>query len=186
MVREMFEGVIELDPCSNEHSLVDAVYEFQLPLSNGLKEPWHYRTIFVNPPYGRSYLHPSCNSLADNLGDGVFRCSQCCTLLSRKEVEGSSIADWVEECVVAHKLHAAEVIALIPAAVGTAHFYDFVWHNATSVCFPKGRLKFGGEPLDGSSNVAPMDVCLPYWGLFPDRFERIFSSLGKVVQLGVR
>lgn len=47
-----FMGVIELDPCSNEFSKVGANINYALP-TDGLKESWEYKTIFVNPPYGR-------------------------------------------------------------------------------------------------------------------------------------
>ena len=50
-VREML-GTIELDPCSNRHSLVDAAVEY-MPPTDGLGESWDYATIYVNPPYGR-------------------------------------------------------------------------------------------------------------------------------------
>lgn len=51
-VRETFGSQIGLDPCSNEHSLVDARVEYRLPEHDGLRDPWDERTIFVNPPYG--------------------------------------------------------------------------------------------------------------------------------------
>lgn len=47
-------GDIELDPCSNQHSIVDAKITYQLP-QDGLSESWKYSTIYVNPPYGRDY-----------------------------------------------------------------------------------------------------------------------------------
>ena len=49
-----FFGEIDLDPCSNEHSMVDAYMEYVFPLTDGLIEKWNYKTIFVNPPYGRN------------------------------------------------------------------------------------------------------------------------------------
>lgn len=43
-------GNIELDPCSNDLSIVGANIELQ---SGGIEEDWDkYNTIFVNPPYG--------------------------------------------------------------------------------------------------------------------------------------
>jgi hypothetical protein len=51
-VRSVFGGYIDLDPCSNIHSLVDAKVSYLLPDHDGLVEPWGYRTIYVNPPYG--------------------------------------------------------------------------------------------------------------------------------------
>lgn len=50
-VRKFFDGQIDLDPCSNIHSIVHANTEFILP-TDGLKEEWCYQNIYVNPPYG--------------------------------------------------------------------------------------------------------------------------------------
>lgn len=51
LVKKMFIQ-IDLDPCSNENSLVDAKVKYMLPI-DGLKESWNFSRIFVNPPYGR-------------------------------------------------------------------------------------------------------------------------------------
>ena len=51
-VRDAFGGVIDLDPCSNSLSVVGAVVEYVLPEHDGLEEPWNFKHIFVNPPYG--------------------------------------------------------------------------------------------------------------------------------------
>lgn len=53
-IKEFFGGNIELDPCSNEYSRVNAETEFVYPDKDGLVEDWNYSTIFVNPPYGRN------------------------------------------------------------------------------------------------------------------------------------
>lgn len=50
---EQVLGEIELDPCSNENSMVNAKIKYNLPEKCGLKETWNFKTIFVNPPYGR-------------------------------------------------------------------------------------------------------------------------------------
>jgi hypothetical protein len=42
---------IELDPATNENSLVAAEIKFMLPI-DGLKEEWNYKSIWLNPPYG--------------------------------------------------------------------------------------------------------------------------------------
>jgi len=51
-VKKIFNGVIDLDPCSNEYSIVNAKTEYKLPENDGLKESWNFPTIYVNPPYG--------------------------------------------------------------------------------------------------------------------------------------
>ena len=52
VINEFF-GKIDLDPCSNETSMVDATIKYILP-TDGLKESWDYKKIFVNPPFGRN------------------------------------------------------------------------------------------------------------------------------------
>ena len=42
-VKKVFGGKIDLDPCSNVHSIVDADVEYHLPIQDGLKESWNYR-----------------------------------------------------------------------------------------------------------------------------------------------
>lgn len=53
LIYKFFGGVPNLDPCSNENSLVNAEINWILP-TNGLLEEWNYKTIYVNPPYGRN------------------------------------------------------------------------------------------------------------------------------------
>lgn len=50
VVREFFGGRIDLDPCSNDYSLVGAKVSFCKP--HGLTRDWFGR-VFCNPPYGR-------------------------------------------------------------------------------------------------------------------------------------
>ena len=52
VVREFFNNEIDLDPCSNEYSTVNANKEYILPV-DGLSQSWFYNKIFLNPPYGR-------------------------------------------------------------------------------------------------------------------------------------
>ena len=51
LIYDFFDEV-ELDPCSNEYSILNAKTKIKLP-QDGLMEEWSHRTIFVNPPYGR-------------------------------------------------------------------------------------------------------------------------------------
>ena len=66
-VREVL-GKIELDPCSNRHSVVDAEVEY-MPPKNGLDESWDYATIYVNPPYGAYGRH------GGQIADWLARCA---------------------------------------------------------------------------------------------------------------
>lgn len=53
-IKHFFGGRIDLDPCSNNWSNVNANVNFIYPEHNGLKDQWFGNTVFVNPPYGRS------------------------------------------------------------------------------------------------------------------------------------
>ena len=103
-VRRVFDGEIDLDPCSNEYSLVDARVEYRLPFQDGLKESWNFRKIFVNPPYGID-----------------------------KERE-TSIKHWLYRCAAAHRNYDSEVLALVPVATNTGHWKKYIFGRAAAVC----------------------------------------------------
>ena len=112
-VRCVFSGEIDLDPCSNEYSIVGAAVEYRLPHHDGLVESWDFARIYVNPPYG-----------------------------SDRE-RGTNIKRWLYRCAEANQLHKSEVLALIPVATNTSHWKNYVWTKATGVCFLYDtRLKF--------------------------------------------
>lgn len=152
-VREFFSGRIELDPCSNQHSIVKADVEYCLPEKDGLHESWNYHTIYVNPPYG-----------AD-----------------RKR--GTTIRDWLRRCAGANAKHGAEVLALVPVAVNTRHWKLYVWGAATAVAFLYDtRLRFLVNGKDAGKG-APMACAMVYWGQDYERFESIFLRFGAVVDV---
>jgi ParB family chromosome partitioning protein len=59
VVRDLL-GTIDLDPasCAYANAVVQASRLFDKQ-TNGLLQPWHARTVFVNPPYGRGDNHRS-------------------------------------------------------------------------------------------------------------------------------
>ena len=152
-VRETFDGVIHLDPCSNEWSVVNAKIEWSLPENDGLRKKWLARTIYVNPPYG-----------ADR-------------------ERGTRISDWLKKCASAFHDLGAEVIALVPVAANTLHWKESVWARATSICFLYDtRVKFLENGRD-SGKGSPMANAMIYWGTNPERFAEVFSRHGAVVPL---
>lgn len=152
-VRRVFGGTIDLDPCSNEFSVVGASMEYKLPEGDGLRLPWDAPHIFVNPPYG-----------ADR-------------------TRGTTILDWLARCKTANLQHHSEVIALVPVATNTRHWKQCVWGVATGVAFLYDtRLKFLVEGVP-SKRGAPMACAMIYWGDNPDGFQREFTSFGAVVRL---
>ena len=152
-VKKVFGGKIELDPCSNKWSIVDAKTAFSLPERDGLAEEWNYKSVYVNPPYG-----------ADR-------------------ERGTTIKNWLYKCAYTHEHHGAEVLALVPVATNTSHWKEYVWGRATAVCFLYDtRLKFL-ENGSGNGKGAPMACAMVYWGEDYERFHEIFTKFGAVVDL---
>lgn len=152
-VKEVFGGVIHLDPCSSPHSIVGAVVEYMLPEHDGLSESWNFPTIYVNPPYGND----------------VER--------------GTRIVDWFRKCEEANRLYQSEVIALVPVATNTAHWKEYVYGKATGVCFLYDtRLRFLIDGKDEGKG-APMSCAMIYWGSNFQRFFDVFIKYGAVVNL---
>ncbi|MEK7780949.1 MAG: DNA N-6-adenine-methyltransferase [Verrucomicrobiota bacterium] len=152
-VRDFFGGVIDLDPCSNRHSIVHARIEYRLPKHDGLRESWGFPKIYVNPPYGID-----------------------------KE-RGTSIKKWLLRCATAHKEHNSEVLALVPVATNTGHWKKYVFGAATAVCFLYDtRLKFLVDGKNGGKG-APMSCAMIYWGEDFSKFLLVFSKFGAVIDL---
>lgn len=152
-IRQFFDGVIDLDPCSNRHSIVNARVEYALPKHDGLRLEWNFRRIFVNPPYG-----------ADR---------------ERK----TTIKHWLFRCNQSHVEHGSEVLALVPVATNTAHWKHYVWGAASSVCFLYDtRLKFLVDGQDQGKG-APMSCAMVYWGDRTSEFDDVFQEFGAVVDL---
>ena len=152
-VKRVFGGSIDLDPCSNEHSIVRATVEYTLPAQDGLKESWDYPRIFVNPPYGID------------------------------QERGTAIKHWLYRCAHAHHDHQSEVIALVPVATNTGHWKKYVFSRATAVCFLYDtRLRFLVNGRDEGKG-APMSCAMIYWGRNDARFFDVFIRHGAVVDL---
>lgn len=142
-------GNIELDPCSNDFSMVMADSSYNENI-DGLKQNWSWaKTIFVNPPYGRNPQNKT------------------------------TIKSWILKCIETYKNGNSEIIALIPVATNTKHWYE-IFYTASAICFIKTpRVKFY---LQGQlvKKGAPMGCAFIYWGFRPDRFRDSFSNLGKI------
>ncbi|MDI6737437.1 MAG: DNA N-6-adenine-methyltransferase [Nanoarchaeota archaeon] len=152
-VKDFFGGKIDLDPCSNNYSIVNAVTEYKLPKQNGLIESWKYSTIYINPPYGID------------------------------KTNKTSIRNWLFKCADAHQRFNAEILALIPVATNTGHWKNFVFGKASSICFLYDtRLKFlvNGRP---GGKGAPMACAMAYWGNNHNKFYDIFSKFEAVIDI---
>lgn len=152
-IRKVFNGKIELDPCSNKESIVNADVEYILPKKDGLKEEWNYKTIYINPPYG-----------AD-----------------RKR--GTTIKNWIHKCADSHKKYNSEILALIPVATNTAHWKHYIFGKAVAICFLYDtRLKFLINGTTDNKG-APMACCIVYWGKNSTKFKEVFEQFGAVVDI---
>jgi hypothetical protein len=152
-VKKMFDNVIELDPCSNKFSIVNANVEYVLPKNDGLLREWSFKTIYVNPPYG-----------ADR-------------------TRGTTIKNWLRKCAETHRKYNSEILALIPVATNTAHWKHFIFGEATAICFLYDtRLKFIIDG-DDDNKGAPMACCMVYWGNDFEKFQSIFLKFGAVIDI---
>jgi len=152
-VKRFFGGSIALDPCSNEHSIVNADTEFMLPNKDGLKEKWNYSTIYVNPPYG-----------ADR-------------------ERGTTIKNWLAKCAFSHQEYNSEILALIPVATNTGHWKNSIFGQAEAICFLYDtRLKFLENGKDVGKG-APMACAMVYWGNNYKKFYDVFIEFGAVVNI---
>lgn len=152
-VREVFGGTIDLDPCSNEHSIVAAKTEYLLPENDGLRDSWNFKHIYVNPPYG----------------------------LDRER--GTGIKLWLARCAEAHQSFGAEVLALVPVATNTGHWKRHVWGRAQGIAFLYDtRLRFLVDGKDEGKG-APMSCAMIYWGRYFERFSDVFTPHGAVIDL---
>lgn len=153
LVKEVFGGTIQLDPCSNKYSVVHAETEYLLPKHDGLRESWNYRTIYVNPPYGID-----------------------------KE-KGTTIKNWLIRCAHAHEEHGSQVLALIPVATNTSHWKKCIFTKAQGVCFLYDtRLRFLENGKD-TGKGAPMACAMVYWGNDFSKFRKVFIEHGAVVDI---
>ncbi|MDR2835132.1 MAG: hypothetical protein LBV69_02875 [Bacteroidales bacterium] len=152
-VKDFFGGFIDLDPCSNEYSVVHANTEYLLPTHDGLKESWNYPTIYINPPYGID------------------------------QERGTTIKNWLAKCAYAHNEFGSEILALIPVASNTSHWKKYVFTKATAICFLYDtRLRFLEDGID-SGKGAPMACAMVYWGNKYEKFFEIFIEYGAVVDI---
>jgi hypothetical protein len=152
-VREMFNDSIELDPCSNEFSIVKAMVEYMLPQNDGLSLEWNFGTIYVNPPYG-----------ADR-------------------IRGTTIKNWLKKCAESHRKYNSEILALIPVATNTTHWKQYIFGEATAICFLYDtRLKFIIDG-DDDNKGAPMACSMIYWGNNFKQFQSVFLKFGAVVDI---
>lgn len=150
LIYRMFDH-IEFDPCSNKGSIVNAQTEIILP-DDGLNQEWNYKTIFVNPPFGKDF--------------------------ERK----TTIKNWIKKCYETYKEYNSEILLLMPVATNTSHWKEYIFGKASAICFLYDtRLKFrinGNENNKGCTTACAMI----YYGANVEKFYEIFISVGHVMR----
>lgn len=143
---------IALDPCGNARSLVNACVEFYGPHVNDVCGLTTPWAPFV-PSNMLAYCNPP-------YGYGL---TVWCEKFAREAEQG------------------VQIIALIPARVGTKYWHDYVWPEATQILFPEGREKFI-DPITLSTprHGATFDAAVIYYGNRRARFDGVFGPHGQL------
>lgn len=72
---------------------------------------------------------------------------------------GKDQIDFIKKALSENKKNGATVVLLIPARPDTKIWQDIIFQNASSICFVRGRLKFGGAKYN-----APFPCALVVFG----------------------
>lgn len=153
-------GAIELDPCSNEHSIVGANIDYRLERGDdGLALGW-YSLTYCNPPY--SDLEAWAAKMAREAASGVE----------------------IIACIPARTDTAAFQRHILPTCSaicfwrGRIKFGIGPMDNTRQVSlWEMGQTSRGSL----SGDPAPFPSCLPYWGTRVKRFAAAFGDAGRIV-----
>jgi hypothetical protein len=183
---------IDLDPCSNDTSIVGARVEYKVPQNDGLQDSWDFPSIFVNPPFGTSRMHKATRSffVEPKRAKGEPSAWSKLAKEQRAEYVVTDIGDWLRRCAEASKEHGSQAIALVPVTPETVGWKKWVWPRADGICTFDKRIKFidfhtGVE----CKQVIPKPMAVVYWAGAAgaegyDRFESVFRHLGNVQPVG--
>ncbi len=182
--RKLFGGQIDLDPCSNSTSIIQAATEYVLPKNDGLVDPWALKAtgptnVWENPPFGRYYMH-----IRDRFALSAADFKKLIEKFPEEEAnfEVHNLSEWVKKTNAEFWAFQscerwAETVMILPAAVDTANWQDIIFPNAVAWLAIRGRVKYLG-----AEQGAPMASALAYWGRNPEGFEDCFSDLGRVYE----
>ena len=88
---------------------------------------------------------------------------------------GREQVKWLYKAVEEGKSNTNLVVCLIPARPDTKVWHEVIFKNASSVCFIKGRLKFGN-----SNCSAPFPSAIVVFGKTNEEQVKCLETLGKV------
>ena len=88
---------------------------------------------------------------------------------------GREQVKWLYKAVEESKSNDNLVVCLIPARPDTKVWHEAIFKNASSVCFIKGRLKFGNSKCS-----APFPSAIVVFGKISEEQVKCLETLGKV------
>ena len=96
---------------------------------------------------------------------------------------GRAISKWTEKMAY-EASRGVQVVALIPARVGTRYWERDIWPTVDAVCFWVGRIKFVDANTGLPADAGTFDASVLYWGRSPERFADVFGARGQIVLKG--
>lgn len=151
--REVMQG-IELDPAScKEANMIVRAQRYYTAKDNGLIQEWKARSVWLNPPYGRT--------------------------LDMKARHQSTIEQFTTKLIQEYETgNIEQAILLVPATIGTNWFIP-LWQYP--LCFHSGKLNFL-SPDKHSCYSHAYGTVLAYLGSREQRFIDIFSRYGRIAK----
>ena len=150
-----FFSPIDLDPCSNSTSLIEAKMKYILPDHNGLKDPWIGK-VYCNPPWG---WPPDLNK------------------------HGMILSPWLNRCLT-HYQEGGRILLYLPYMPKARWWGNYIECRAHGICAisPSESMMFNSkEDLLNQFNPFHIDTAFVYFGDNLHNFSAIFSQLGELL-----
>jgi ParB family chromosome partitioning protein len=148
-------GSIELDPasCAAANQIVKAE-RYYTKEQNGILQPWRARSLWLNPPYGRS-----AKMQGHHLSTIKLFVDKCLETYQRGDVE--------------------QAIILATTEVNAKWFYP-LWQYP--ICIPDHRVNFIVPEQQKNKYSQMFGTCFVYLGQNETKFNEVFSRFGHIVQ----
>lgn len=152
--REVMEG-IELDPASDAaaNRIVQA-QRYYTEEQNGLLQEWKARSVWLNPPYGRSARMQGKHQ--------------------------STIKLFVDKCLYHYERGDVEQAIILATTEVNAKWFYPLWQFP--ICFPDHRVNFIVPEQQKNKYSQMFGTCFVYLGLHEQRFVEVFSKFGHIAK----
>jgi hypothetical protein len=148
-------GSIELDPasCATANQIVKAERYFTKEQS-GLLQRWCAKSLWLNPPYGRS---------AKMQGHHL-----------------STIKLFVDKCLEAYECGDVEQAIILATTEVNAKWFYPLWQYP--LCIPNHRVNFIVPEQQKNKYSQMFGTCFAYLGPNEEKFTAVFSQFGRIVK----